>query len=289
MYLSSQPSLPVPGKYPAHTIEGIGIMANDEAVDIVSKWTSNGYKMSWVNTRTDENTGVWFYDFLFHNSSVEQNKGYIEINATRLEHLVEIEKANGLIAEVIAARLSGENILYSIAFKEHSHLIESYSFTGMKLYDSMVTRGKLIEAGWTMVCHHLLPLNDVMLVSAVFHRDKRRRYGITEGLNEPKTLAYYGFDFYQFTSISLVLSLRKYYPRYVSSYHKDGQIDNKISVIYEERVSGGTFYNWFRWGLNVTEVTRDVAFYTSYSPTLLTSYVYNGHTNYMVVWGVKIK
>ena len=289
MYLPSALSLPGPGKYSAHVEEEIGITA-DVAEEIVSNWSSRGYEISWTDVRMDQRKGVWLYDFLFQNSSIQRSKGYVEINDTELQKLVEVEKANDLIIEIVTARINKGDVLYAIVFKEHSHLVESYSFTGIGLYELVITRDRLIEAGWKMVCQHLLPMADVIKVSAVFHRDKRQRYGIKEGLDELKTLSYYGLNFYQFTTITLVLGLQNYYPRYVSSYNKDDEVDSRLSVIYEERVAGSTFFNWFRWGRNDTEVTRDVSFFSdSWSPVILCGYVYNNDVSYMVVWGVKLK
>ena len=276
---------------PAHTIDVTGVRTSD-ALEVIANWEVSGYGLSWVDVHKDQKLGVWFYDFLFHNGTVVPSKGYVEVNSTELESLIETEKELGeLVIDTVTARYSKDgNILYGVVFKKYSHLTESYAFTGVDLYSSVVMRNRLKEAGWVMVCHHILSTSDnsQLIISAVFHRDKRRRYGIQLESKEPNTLVYYGFDFYQFTSITLALGLQNYYPRYVSAYFKEKETEARMSVIFEERVPKTTFFNWFRWGLNATEVRRDVErFSRSWKPLMLSSYVYTKTLSYMVVWGIK--
>ena len=268
----------------------IGVKSHD-ARDIITDMGNKEYGVSWVELR-NEGSGVWFYDFLFHNSSATPSKGYVEINSSRLDALVEFETGNGYIVEQLAARYEGRGLLYAVVFRKRSHLVESHYFAGLDLYDSTVTRAKLKEAGWTMICHHVLysPTGSKLKISAAFHRDKRRRFGVELSTREPKTVVYQGFGFYQFTTITLALGVQNYYPRYVSPYYLPGETEARLSVIYEERMVGTTEYSWFRWGLNSSEVKHDIArFNDSFSPILLTSYVYSGKLAHMVVWGGRLE
>lgn len=265
-------------------------MRAEDAPEVLSNWVTLGYGLSWLDIHQDGGTGVWLYDFIFHNSTVEVSKGFVELTLAKVQELIEVEKRNGLIIEMVTSRLNtnGEH-LFGIVFKKYSHLIESHSMFVEDLYESVLTRRKLKDAGWTMVCHHIVSGSPIR-VNAVFHRDKRRRYGITDGVHAPKTLVYFGFNFFQFTSITLAFGVQDYYPRYVSAYYAEGETEARLSVIYEERDPESTFYNWFRWGLNATDVLREVNYFAnSWSPVMISNYIYNGELGYMVVWSNKIQ
>ena len=260
----------------------------ENAKEVVSNWNNFGYGVSWVDVHKDMKTGMWLYDFLFHNSTLSPTRGFVELNSDEVKEAISREKEKGLITEIVTARTNGNEQLYAIVFKKYPELMESHTFLGFDLYPSVITRGKLSEAGWSMVCHHILMAADKVKISAVFHRDKRKRYGVQPDTIQPETLNYYGFNFFQFSALTLAVGQRNFYPRYISSYYPRGEAESLLSVIYEEQRIVET--SWFRWGLNQTEIEQEVSSYgDSWSPVLLSSYYYHNSLSYTIVWGTKIK
>ena len=267
-----------------HTL--ININASD-VVKTVEEWKDRGFDATWININKDVKANQWFYDIVFQNSSLDRSRGFVELNSTQLNDIISEIEETGLIVKMISSRFNESTILYSVVFGSYGELMESHISLNKAVYPHIVSRTKLNEEGWTLVCQHILSIKNSLTISAVYHRDKRKQYSIPVG-EEPVTTAYYGFTFYQFTSITLSLGRQNYYPKYISTYNFRSETESRFSVIFEIRHDLDSQYRWYRWGLNSTEIKKHISSFSSlWDPKFTAKYTYNGQKSYMIEWGFK--
>lgn len=230
----------------------------------------------------------WYYDIIFRNSTQTPSFGFVELTSFQLNETIKREEKQGFLIHEITARLNGTTPLYSVVFRKEEELIESHAYWGLQVYPHAITRINMQKKGWYLMSQHFLVAPDYSSVSAVYHRDRRVTYNITIE-DVPDWAVYYGFSFYYFTSISLDFAHYRYYPKHVSTYYYGNEQNARFSVIYESKQEGHpSFYRWFRWGLNSSEVYSDVrTFSDHWDLVYMIGYKYNDKIAYMVTWGSK--
>ena len=261
-----------------------------EILGLTKEWKNNGYDILSVSTSQGID-GEWYYNVIYHNSSVMPSVGYVELNSTELNQTIYKQKLSGLTINTLTARLNSTTPFYSVTFRKEHSLIEGHAYWDTPVSAHILTRLKMENKGWDMISQHFLTGPGISSVSAVYQRDKRTIYNITIP-NDPEWSVYYGFPFYYFTAVTLDFLHHGYYTKHVSTYRYGNEVQSRFSVIYEAKRKENdhvTYFRWIRWGLNSSQVYDEIKYFNPHwDPVFITGYVYRNELLYLMEWGLKI-
>lgn len=246
-----------------------------------------GFQLRWIASHQIPPATDWYYDLIFDNSSKHLTRAVFELSGAVLNSTIINMARDGYMMRVIASRYRQGTPLYSGVFQQESDLIETAVYLHQTILAHYNLRINLKKEGWQMKCQDVTAEQNQLRFSSIYVRDRRKTYNIT--VHTPDWQSFYGFNFYQFMSLTLQYGLLNYFPRHVTAYLYPGETESRFAVIYERKVHGDTDQLWYRWGLNATTALKDIdMFNPDWDPVLIMGYKYKDSVKYMIQWGRKI-
>lgn len=256
---------------------------------LVLAWKRTGFDVWWVNSYQFVPDTTWYFDVIFHNSTLNRSRGFVELTSSELNTTIQSQEAEGFAVHLIHSRYTEAlGFRYCAVFREVSPLIEVHAYWNFSFLSHFLARYELLNSKWSIKCQSFTSVPTIISINAIYYRDRRLVYNIPFDNPEEDKPMYEGLSFVEFTSTTLTLH-SDYYPEYVSSYYYPATTGTtRLSVIYQQYPSTNR-HRWFRWGLNKTQVLDQIVeFSGQWDPVYIVPSKHNGIPGYIVSWFLKL-
>lgn len=236
-----------------------------------------GYKLYWVTSYRVGPSKKPFFDMLFTNSSLVDTLGVVDELLTTFIQTISTFAARGYFVTHLSSRARGRTPKapsFSAVFTLTPSVMETTIYLGDTESEYLSRLADRRASGYQLVSHTFCEIQGAVQVASVYSIDKRRLLNISLEEEEEEEAAlwqsFHSLTFLNFTTVALELNVQHFYPSSMEVSCQHG-----TSVVAAVFVQLRTDDNWFRWGLNTSDVRESVRDEVrSWQPRLTVAYNY---------------